>query len=134
MRKLITTCPIDDASKEEIIWLAGLLEGEGSFSLSGKIGVGVGLGTSDKDVAERAGKLMGKEPTLDKSYSPLSRKPIWRVRVCGYRARRVMECILPWMGERRTAKIKELLALPNWGQSTPDSEWGWWKKKEMQVV
>jgi len=113
----INVCPIDCATSEDVIWLSGFLEGEGTFRYGGrrkKCGA-ISVGSSDKDVLERASCLMGGHVYEDTSPSSMSRKTIWRCSISGYRARRTMEEVLPHMGSRRAAKIQELLAISGWG-------------------
>jgi len=45
--------------KSDICWLAGLLEGEGWFQAPINGGLKIGLQSSDRDVIERAARLMG---------------------------------------------------------------------------
>lgn len=90
-------------------WLAGLLEGEGSFSTVGAGGVRIGLEMTDDDVIAQAGSLMcsiyRKVSARNARY-----KPTYVTVVYGNRAATVMQQSLPWMGERRAAKIRDCLA------------------------
>jgi hypothetical protein len=100
------------------IWLAGLLEGEGTFiTYKNQRGTGrpcarVQLGMCDRDVVERAAAIMGgtvrvrwKDPN----------KPNWNEQyvtaVAGERAEATMRRIRPFMGARRGEKIDSILAL-----------------------
>ena len=105
----------------EIAWLAGLLEGEGSFGNYSKktmVDLRLQLSMSDRDVIAKAAKLLGKENiyTYDrfgqKNYRS-NHKPLHVLQVRGYAAARTMEAILPFMGIRRRTKILELLAVWN---------------------
>ena len=121
----IKSSPLDDhAEHSDVIWLAGLLEGEGCFgNWQGVRRYGmVNVETTDCDIADRAGRLMGGVVRNAKHRGPWSRKTMWKVCVYGYRARRIMEEILPYMGTRRSKTISELLALPYWG--FPESRGG----------
>lgn len=102
-------------TKTEIAWLAGLLEGEGWFGdfalRSGKRRTpGISLCMTDRDVVERAAKLMG-----DRHVSHLPAKPPrqakYEVRLSGGPAISVMRTVLPYMGERRGEAIETLLWL-----------------------
>lgn len=92
----------------ETAWLAGLLEGEGSFtSANGTNGARVSIDMTDLDTLERAHKIMG-----GKLYGPRNRgnnKPIWQLVAQGDEAVAVMQSVLPYMSKRRTEKIKSLL-------------------------
>ena len=99
---------------QELGWLAGVLEGEGCFTTTGKRRpyVAVYFVSTDKDVTERVAGLMdcSKVQTL-KHTSDVSRKPQYRCVVQGKKARAVMESVLPLMGQRRSERINELLGL-----------------------
>lgn len=98
-------------------WLAGLLEGEGSFFV---YGVGQTDGTrpcacvqvhmTDQDIIARAADLMDAQSTTVRRAKG---KPHWKqtyqARVAGARAERVMRSVRPFMGDRRGAKIDEIL-------------------------
>ena len=98
-------------------WLAGYLEGEGCFRMSGGrerwLGSPEVIAVSvDQDVMMRAARIMDtavKKRPLPSNH--LGSRPLWVVRVYGDRALRVMEHVLPYMGERRSAKIQEVLTL-----------------------
>jgi len=92
----------------ETAWLAGLLEGEGCFAANGKHGIKIMLQMTDKDVVEKAAKLLEVNLSGFQDERP-HRKATWRFQLCGDRAVQVMEILLPFMGERRTVKIKRLL-------------------------
>lgn len=96
----------------DLAWLAGLLEGEGSFYLKTKNGKhvpAIGLAMTDADIVERAGDLMGTR----KAYTRPRRQPGWKdqteIRITGKRAAELMRTLLPYMGERRRATIAEIL-------------------------
>lgn len=99
-------------------WLCGLLEGEGCFShlLScGVTTVRVGVKSTDKDVVERFARLAdapGVHPSrsvFTDSRGVVSRKQAWSACVTGYLAVELMKLVLPEMGQRRSARIKQLL-------------------------
>jgi hypothetical protein len=112
---------------EEIAWLAGLLEGEGSFMVhraqaKGKLyeKARVQVSMSDRDVVERVARLFHREE--GQSYSVVAQphrvgkehhSTIYRVFVNGSRAEEIMQAIRPLMGERRGAKIDEVLSTFN---------------------
>lgn len=97
----------------EIAWLAGFLEGEGSFGVSGKHTIGIWLQTTDGDVIEKAAKLMGSlvhGPYTRPSDIGKNRKPVFTTTLCSSKAADVMRLIRPHMGARRGAKIDEILS------------------------
>lgn len=87
-------------------WLAGLLEGEGSFTTSGST-VTVELLMTDLDVVNRAAELMGTSVHVPKLQP--NRKQTYRARLYGARAKTLARELYPLMGIRRQARITELL-------------------------
>jgi hypothetical protein len=96
----------------EHYWLAGLLEGEGSFlqrrDRNGHLWLGVTMATTDEDVARRCEAVAG-----GKVRGPYRRgrwKPIWRWSVERHQdVISLMEMLRPLMGERRAAQIDDCL-------------------------
>jgi len=96
----------------DMAWLAGLLEGEGSFVLNrrsnGKCDVRIQIAMSDEDVISRVALLLtkGKYRIWDrKGY-----KMQFLLRVTGTRAAGWMMTLYGLMGLRRRERIRELLA------------------------
>lgn len=97
------------AREIDIAWAAGVIEGEGTFGISNEHVLSVTVRMTDKDVVERLHSILGGR--FYGPYKEVSRnKPIytWALR------RReelipVLREILPFMGDRRTARIMELL-------------------------
>lgn len=117
-RKRLPLPTFDDPA--ELAWLAGLLEGEGCFTRTGngapavdgskKYRVAVSVGGNDRDVIEHAARLM-KSSARRIEPTPGSRATdYWTVSISGPRAEAVMLAVLPFMGERRSARIAQLLA------------------------
>ena len=92
-------------SDNDLYWLAGLLEGEGSFTqLSKEPGVPViSLGMTDEDIVARAANLM----KVSYHTIPLpSGKSRYQFMIKGRpRAGRIMSTLYPLMGERRKTQI-----------------------------
>ena len=103
-------------TNESLAWLAGLLEGEATFTWQnsdGKYGWPViDLSMTDEDVVKRAADAMGGKAAVWKftRKDEPNRKPMYRCRLVGWRAAGVMAAILPFMGQRRSSRIQELLA------------------------
>lgn len=114
-------------TSEELHWLAGLLEGEGCFGIKktspaklrhdgGRLcRPNIQLVSTDKDIIEKAALLMETSCTgpywAKKNRSNPNVKGFYRCGLQGDRAVALMKKIKPLMGERRTAKIDEVLAL-----------------------
>ncbi len=93
-------------SEQDLYWLAGLLEGEGSFVCYSS--PTIQLGMTDKDVVEKAANLMN---TTMKTY-PAAKKH-WKTRyhanLHGQDAIVLLSKLLPLMGNRRSDQIKTVL-------------------------
>ena len=101
----------------ELGWLVGILEGEGCFAWASSKNRNhygwprVLLTMTDRDVIEHAAQLMcAKSVKMSKKEKPHHKQP-FRCSVQSSLAIDLMRKILPFMGERRAAKIKELLFL-----------------------
>ena len=105
---------------KDICWLAGWLEGEGSFmwtpnGRAKNLATIVGSST-DLDVVQRAAGLLGEKPLLTRPRAVkripdtwVSTKPLYRTRIRGARAIGWMMTLYPMMGVRRKEKIREIL-------------------------
>lgn len=98
---------IEHADRDSVIWLSGLLEGEGSFDTHRSRYPRVRLAMSDRDTVTRAAALMGCSVRL--SLRPAPHAAMWHAEIQGPRAEAVMRAILPFMGARRSARIAEVL-------------------------
>lgn len=94
-------------NRDDLLWLAGLLEGEGSFDLHRGKYPRVRVGMSDRDVVGRAATLLGARVRL--SLKPAPNAAMWHAEVSGAKAAEIMRQILPHMGARRSAKIAAIL-------------------------
>lgn len=105
-------------SDTEIAWLAGLLEGEGSFWMLTSHVAGkqyrypkVVVNMTDRDIIERVAAMFETSiytMPIQRNYP--ERKQQWRAQISGARAAEWMRRLYPWLGERRRAKIDEVLA------------------------
>ncbi len=98
----------------ELYWLAGILEGEGSFMMSrnhvgGKLYLypKITVCMTDKDIIKRVADLLGvgvyEVPKVP------GRKAAYRTSLSGTKAALVMQQLKPIMGHRRAGKIDEIL-------------------------
>lgn len=101
---------------KDLYWLAGLLEGEGSF-IASKPYVNqppqarITLCSSDKDVVERAAKILGAKSVLrNTSSNRLGLKMQWKATVYSSRATGWMMTLYSLMGARRREQIRTSLA------------------------
>lgn len=95
--------------REDLIWLAGLAEGEFCFDVHRGKYPRVRVGLTDRDITGRAATIMGVGVRLSLKRYP--NKPTWHAEVSGPRAADIMRQLLPLMGARRSAKIAEILSV-----------------------
>ena len=100
-----------EITPRNIRWLAGILEGEGSFSMSKRSNPCIQMGTNDKDVALRAAAILGVPYSTHahELRSPGSYSCNYRLRAGSNLAIQWMMTLYSLMGNRRRAKIRELL-------------------------
>lgn len=111
--------------REDVIWAAGLFEGEGWVGASvqrtrnGHVQLQLGLLMSDLDVVERWAAVFGW-PHRVRAVAPRPKpdvhatKPLWAVYIGGHeRAQAALVAMYPWLGERRKAAALKALALKN---------------------
>lgn len=99
-------------SSEELHWIAGLLEGEGSFLVgppSAPRYPVLALQMNDEDVVRRVAKLFARKPTCAQPRKSHWR-PTWQVRITGAKAVSWMIAVHPLMGERRRGQIDRAVA------------------------
>ena len=106
-------------TRDDLIWLAGLLEGEGCFDLHRGRYPRVRLGMTDRDVVGRAATLFGARVRLTLKPAPSS--ATWHTEISGSRAEEIMEAVLPFMGARRSAKIATILGHARMRGSLPSA-------------
>ena len=94
---------------DDLLWLAGLLEGEGSFDAHRGKYPRIRLAMTDRDVVGRAASVMDAKIRL--SLHPAPNKATWHTEISGGRAAEIMRQILPYMGARRSGKIAEILGV-----------------------
>ena len=86
------------------------MEGEGSFH-PGCNNIHVTIDMTDRDVMARVAELMQAKLYGPYDNGPRGRKPKWRVRVTGPAAAGWMMTLYSQLGERRRARIHELLSV-----------------------
>lgn len=91
---------------DDLVWLAGLLEGEGTFDLHKGRYPRVRVAMSDRDVVGRAASLMGASIRMSIG---THHKAMYHSEISGARATAIMTALLPYMGARRSSKIGEVL-------------------------
>lgn len=94
--------------RDDLMWLAGLLEGEGYFGARATGNPRLSIECTDRDVAGRAamlldGKLRARMQRNERC------APTYICEVTGEKAALVMQQLLPHMGARRSSRIMEIL-------------------------
>jgi hypothetical protein len=95
-------------SSQDICWLAGLMEGEGTFIMTSGRSPTMTIQMNDKDVITRVAEL-----TRGPVYGPYWYKRnngVFRTSIHGQHAIGWMMTLYSQLGERRRAKIREVLA------------------------
>lgn len=93
----------------EIAWVAGWLEGEGSFT-SPLRSPRISATNTDLDVLERVCRLLGAAWYPCKTDRRHQTKPLWLFHLCGKNAIAWMLTIYPFMGRRRRSQIRSVIA------------------------
>jgi len=101
--------------KLDVLWLAGLLEGEGSFDAHRGKYPRIRLAMTDRDVVGRAASLMDAKVRL--SLHPAPAKATWHTEISGERAAEIMREILPHMGTRRSGRIADVLGVAHFRET-----------------
>jgi len=107
--------------RNDLIWLAGLFEGEVCIDAHRGVYPRIRLAMTDRDVVGRAASLMDTKIRL--AIHPAPASPTFHAEVQGDKAAAIMREILPYMGARRSAKIAEVLSIAHFrrnpGKSAP---------------
>ncbi len=104
-----TSC-FEDRAK--LAWVAGILEGEGWFGLKENSYAQIKCKMTDEDVVRRLQEWTGAG-TVCGPYLPdgLGSKPVWRWQLAKrVDVLRLCVAILPFMGQRRSVKVRRLIA------------------------
>lgn len=102
-------------NEQQIVWLAGLLEGEGCFfwrrlySWKTSCQYSIVLNMTDEDIVRSAAQIMGIKNVRRRKKPTVTGKIVWQIGIDGKEAIAIMKQILPFMGQRRSAKIEEIL-------------------------
>jgi hypothetical protein len=109
-------------SLRDIAWLGGLLEGEAAFTDS-RGSVAIQLAMTDADTIARAAAILGvnvRAPWVRKD----GHKTVHSCYVLGYKAIGWMMTLYQFLGERRQARIREIIAKWRASKYTPRVQQG----------
>jgi DNA-binding transcriptional regulator YiaG len=103
-----------DFSEKDLYWLAGYLEGEGSFiagSPSDPNNPGISVCSTDEDVIRKVARLFGVNYCqVRKNKKNINWKKVWAVKKRGFHAVELMQSLKPLMGLRRQHQIDVAVA------------------------
>jgi hypothetical protein len=107
-------------SREDIIWAAGLFEGEGWISIQGRT-PSIGIQMCDKPILDRFRIYVGIGNIYSRKTKSTpeikSRKPQWAWRASGFqRVQAILAYLWPWLGARRRARAKQVLEIAKQGR------------------
>jgi hypothetical protein len=96
------------STPEEWAWAAGLFEGEGWIGMNGGT-VAIAIHMTDRDVLERFQTVLEGGHIQGPYDKGPRRRPMYQY-TTGHRdiVRRACQMLLPWLGERRSARVIEL--------------------------
>lgn len=99
--------------REQVVWAAGLFEGEGSvFWANSSRRAEMRLASTDEDVVRRFHEVVGVGSVGGPYMAAKSTKPFWNWVCAGYHhVQAVGAAFWPFLGERRQAKVREVLTL-----------------------
>lgn len=98
-----------DYSATDIAWMAGLFEGEGTFEIAKNGGVRTTVRMTDRDVLERLDTVFPCGRPFHVVNPKGGHKTQYAWRIGPEQTREFIALVLPWLGERRTARALEVL-------------------------
>ena len=103
------------SSREDLVWLAGWMEGEGTFNIQNKYTIRTVGCSTDEDVAKKVHSITGGSIRLSPRIG--THKDVWVIsQTRGKYAYALMAALYPFMGFRRRAKIEECMV--HWSSPT----------------
>ncbi len=87
---------------KDIIWLAGLLEGEGWFLLERKVYPVLGVAMTDEDIVVKVSAIW-------KGSKVYHYKNFWRTQITGFYAIQWMMTLYTLLGKRRREKVSKVI-------------------------
>lgn len=97
--------------KEDLYWIAGLLEGEGCFHWAKSDSPLISLAMTDLDIVTKVRDMMSPDSKISQIERTENRKTLYRFKVYGGSSIEWMKLLYPLMGIRRRGKINEILDL-----------------------
>jgi hypothetical protein len=100
-------------SREDLAWVAGLFEGEGSFNLLQARTYPIArakLNSTDRDVVERLFRIIGFGSFFEVPPTQEHHKPQWQWQIASFEGvQAFIALVWPWLCSRRQARATEIL-------------------------
>ncbi len=99
-----------DMSSDQIAWLAGIIEGEGSFLVKGHRAATIQVVMTDRDIIDRLVEITGVGRIHGYAPAKAHYKQAW-----DWRVRRrahiifIIDAVMPWLGQRRATAAQRVL-------------------------
>jgi hypothetical protein len=116
--------------RKDLYWLAGLLEGEGSFQRpmpSEPKYPRLTLSMNDLDIVQKVGTFFGRKYIYTRKHSNVDWHDTYSTMTKGKRAIQFMWDLYPLMGERRKQQIENAIgSKPTTEYVSTDEDWFYW--------
>ena len=104
------SCKITGWTRENLAWLAGLVEGEGCFQYSKSRCLSLVIAMTDEDVLRKARAISGMGHVYGPTRPGGVRKAYWRWAVNRQAdTYALMIALYPWLGSRRQAAVRDVV-------------------------
>lgn len=123
---------LPDLQETDVAWLAGLLEGEGSFTLQQplnalgekRVRIAISLQMTDRDVLEKVASLVQDGKVLTAKRQAGHHKETWRWQISSLEiVSQLMTRVLPYMSERRSKQIITCLTAAKAAKESSNDKW-----------
>jgi hypothetical protein len=100
-------------TRDDLVWLAGYLEGEGCFRTGldshGSRRITISVNSTDEDVLSRAAALLGNRNVYKHQPKKANWSLLYETAVSGKAAAELMIILFPLMGKRRKLQIAKAI-------------------------
>ena len=104
---------------EQVAWLAGIYEGEGSCAITSGRAIRVEIVMTDEDTMQRVQSFTGLGSVRSLPPRSENHKPAWRWSIGSADAVEFLQTIMPWLGSRRAERAQK--AIENWTSNRKQS-------------
>jgi hypothetical protein len=110
---------MNELTPEQVAWLAGIYEGEGSCAITTGRAIRVEIVMTDQDVIDRIQFVTGLGSVTSLAPRGENYKPAYRWSIGSIGAVGFLNAILPWLGKRRADRAQN--AIDNWNSNKKQS-------------